>query len=48
MKTQNGTKQHAKKPYTTPKLVKYGEVRLLAQAGTGSKEVSQGTGIMKP
>lgn len=39
----------AKKPYASPKLVKYGEVRSLTQAQTsGSSEGSQGSGVMKP
>jgi hypothetical protein len=38
-----------KKPYTTPALVKYGQVRSLTQASTsGSSEGSQGSGIMMP
>lgn len=38
-----------KKPYTAPKLVKYGEVRSLTQTSTsGSKEGTTGSGIMKP
>jgi hypothetical protein len=38
-----------RKPYATPRLVKYGEVRSLTQASTsGSSEGSAGSGIMKP
>jgi hypothetical protein len=38
-----------RKPYATPRLVKYGEVKSLTQASTsGSSEGSAGSGIMKP
>jgi len=38
-----------RKPYATPTLVKYGQVRSLTQASTrGSAEGSGGTGAMKP
>jgi hypothetical protein len=38
-----------RKPYATPTLVKYGQVRSLTQASTsGSSEGSQGSGIMMP
>lgn len=38
-----------KKPYTPPRLVRYGEVRSLTQTSTsGSKEGTTGSGIMKP
>ncbi len=39
----------SKRPYVPPKLVRYGDVRLLTQASTmGSNEGSSGTGVMKP
>ena len=39
----------ARKPYSRPRLVKYGEVRSLTQTSTtGSKEGTTGSGIMKP
>jgi hypothetical protein len=38
-----------RKPYATPRLVKYGEVKSLTQASTsGSNEGSGGSGVMKP
>ena len=38
-----------RKPYATPTLVKYGQVRSLTQAqSSGSSEGSQGSGVMKP
>lgn len=38
-----------RKPYATPTLVKYGQVKSLTQASTtGSNEVSGGSGVMKP
>jgi hypothetical protein len=38
-----------RKPYATPTLVKYGQVRSLTQASTsGSSEGSSGSGIMMP
>jgi hypothetical protein len=49
MKTRKEKQEPAKKPYTKPRLVKYGEVRLLTQTSTtGSKEGTTGSGIMKP
>jgi hypothetical protein len=39
----------ARKPYSTPKLTTFGEVRVLTQTQTsGSTEGSSGTGAMKP
>jgi hypothetical protein len=38
-----------RKPYATPTLVKYGQVRSLTQEqSSGSSEGSQGSGVMKP
>ena len=36
MDTPNQAQQSSKKPYIEPKLVDYGNVRVLAQAGTGT------------
>jgi len=49
MTSQAPTVTPAKKPYQTPKLTTYGEVRVLTQASTsGSSEGSSGSGIMMP
>ena len=51
MATQNQTQQKTRKLYVHPKLVKYGDVRELTQAGSGlstEQKPGQGTKTKKP
>jgi hypothetical protein len=49
MVTQNQTQQKTKKSYTTPKLINFGNVRTLTQAGTqGLPEGGSGRPDKKP